>query len=35
MYWLVRKKAALMINNANKNTFTYAIMNIIITEGIH
>jgi hypothetical protein len=28
-------KAALMINNANKNTFTYANMNIIVTEGIH
>lgn len=28
-------KAALMINNANKNTFTYANMNIITTEGIH
>ena len=28
-------KAALMINNANKNTFTYANMNIITTEGRH
>lgn len=28
-------KAALMINNASKNTFTYANMNIITTEGIH